>query len=346
MSLERIGFNSQVARAAAQTPSHNTGALVRVVEITRATWKVHDGTAIREARPLPALERQIQFVVGDWAITTHDAHGVHWLAARIPPYTELTRIAPSGERQPLVANVDFALLVMGLDGDFNPRRLERYVALVKSSGVTPVIVLTKVDLCADVEGRLDELAARLPGDLERYAVNATDVSSLACLTHHLGAGSTGVLLGSSGAGKSTLTNTLLGQVTQQTGPVRESDSRGRHTTTARQLHLLPGGACLIDTPGLRGLRLDIAEAHLDGAFADIAALAPHCRFRDCRHEQEPGCAVRPAIAPDRLANYHKLRREIARGTATAVERERARGRTKSLQRALRAVVKQKRNPED
>jgi len=339
MSLHRIGFNSLVARAVA-----STDGLVRVIEVSRASCKVHDGSVVHAARPLPAFEQQA--VVGDWVIATRDAQGALWLGERVPPYTQLTRIGPRSERQALVANVDFALLVMGLDGDFNLRRLERYIALAKSSGVTPVAVLTKSDLCPDVDSRLDEFASRLPGDLERYAVNATDVSSLDCLAHHIGPGGTGVLLGSSGAGKSTLTNTLLGQQIQQTGAVRGSDSRGRHTTTTRQLHLLPGGACLIDTPGLRGLRLDMAEERLDEAFADIGALAAECRFRDCRHEQEPGCAVRAAVAPDRLANYQKLRREIARATATALERERARGRTKSLQRALRAVVNRKRNPQD
>jgi ribosome biogenesis GTPase len=341
MSLSRIGFNSLVARAAG-----GAGELMRIVEVTRARWTVHDGVALHHARPLPALEQDAPLVVGDWVVTTRDFSGECWLAARIPPYTQLTRIAPSGERQALVANVDFALLVMGLDGNFNLRRLERFIALAKSSGVTPVAVLTKMDLCPDTTARLDELRDRLPGDLERYAVDATDASSLTCLAHHLGEGSTGVLLGSSGAGKSTLTNTLLGEMAQQTGPVRASDSRGRHTTTTRQLHLLPSGGCLIDTPGVRGLRLDIDEAQLDDAFDDIGMLAASCRFRDCRHEQEPGCAVRAAIAPDRLANYHKLRREVARGTATALERERARGRVKSLHRALRSVVNRKRKPQD
>lgn len=346
MSLPRIGFNSLVARAAATLTRDDSDALMRVVEVGRSTCKVHDGTALHDARPLPALERETPVVVGDWVVATRDSQGALWLAARVPPYTELTRIAPSGERQSLVANVDFALLVMGLDGNFNLRRLERFVALAKSSGVTPVAVLTKMDVCPDVESRLDELAERMPGDLERYAVNAMDASSLACLSHHCGSGSTGVLLGSSGAGKSTLTNTLLGESIQQTGPVREEDSRGRHTTTARQLHLLPSGACLIDTPGVRGLRLDIDAGSLDDAFADIAARAAQCRFRDCRHEQEPGCAVRAAISPDRLANYHKLRREIARDTATPLERERARSRAKSLERGLRAVLNRKRNPPD
>jgi ribosome biogenesis GTPase len=345
MLLRRIGFNSQVAQAATQLPRTDSDALMRVVEVNRATCKVHDGTAIHEARALPALEREAPIVVGDWVIATRDPHEALWLDARIPPYTELARITSSG-RQALVANVDFALLVMGLDGNFKLRRLERFIALVKSSGVIPVAVLTKKDLCADVASRMDELADRMPGDLERYAVNATDAASLACLSHHLQPGSTGVLLGSSGAGKSTLTNTLLGESIQHTGSVREADSRGRHTTTARQLHLLPGGACLIDTPGLRGLRLDLDEAGLDDAFDDIGTLAPHCRFRDCRHEREPGCAVRAAVAPDRLANYHKLRREIARESATPLDRERARGRAKSLERGLRAVLKRKREPRD
>ena len=150
-----------------------------------------------------------------------------------------------------------------------------------------------------------------------------------------------MLLGSSGAGKSTLTNTLTQSVTQGTGAVRASDSRGRHTTTGRQLRLLPGGGCLIDTPGLRGLRLDIDMLSLDASFDDISALAADCRFRDCAHDSEPGCAVRSGVAPDRLANYHKLCREVSRDRADPLARQTAKAEIKSRQRALRAMQKER-----
>jgi ribosome biogenesis GTPase len=155
-------------------------------------------------------------------------------------------------------------------------------------------------------------------------------------------GRTVALLGSSGAGKSTLTNTLLGRPTQATGAVRADDSRGRHTTTARTLHRLPGGACLIDTPGLRGLRVDLDEADLAASFGDIAQLAEKCRFRDCRHVDEPGCAVRDGVPADRLRNYHKLVREVRREQMTALERRRQLSEWKSRVRAAEQRTRLKR----
>ena len=156
------------------------------------------------------------------------------------------------------------------------------------------------------------------------------------------AGQTLVLLGSSGAGKSTLTNTLIGSAVQDTGAVREHDSRGMHTTTARSLHLLPGGACVIDTPGLRTLRPDIDEATLAASFGDVEALAGRCRFRDCGHGDEPGCAVRDGVDPDRLRNFHKLLRETRRDSMTWVERRQQLSAWKSRGKAARARMKIKR----
>lgn len=262
-----------------------------------------------------------------------------WVSHRLEPYTQIQRVEPAGARQCLVTNVESAFIVMGLDGDFSPRRLERYLTLVKSAGVSPVVVLTKADLCADVEARLDELAARLPPNVERYALNAMAPAAVECLAPYLGLGETVALLGSSGAGKSTLTNTLMGSMAQRTGAVRKSDSKGRHTTTSRSLRQLPGGACLIDTPGLRGLRLDVDESDLGALFEDIAALSAHCRFRDCAHTSEPGCAVREGVPADRLANYQKLRREVARDRADPVTRQANKAEMKALQRALRAMQK-------
>ena len=162
------------------------------------------------------------------------------------------------------------------------------------------------------------------------------------LAPYLGLGQTLVLLGSSGAGKSTLTNTLLGRAEQDTGPVRADDSRGRHTTTARSLHPLAGGACVIDTPGLRGLRADTDESGLIASFADIVALAERCRFRDCQHDGEPGCAVRTQVDLDRLANFHKMRREIRRETMTVLDRRKQLAQWKARSRAAEQRMKMKR----
>lgn len=336
--LKPIGFNPLVAQAR-ESVADAPGSLARVVDQSRSHCVIHTGAASHPARVAPAVTRATQIVVGDWVLASMDDFGDWWIGARLPPYSEFHRIEPSGARQSLVANVDAALLVMGLDGDFNPRRLERYIALAKSAGVLPVVVLTKADLCPDVDDRLDSLAGRLPSSIERYAVNALDPKALECLASYLAVGQTAVLLGSSGAGKSTLTNTLTQDFTQITSEVRSSDSRGRHTTTGRHLRQIPGGACLIDTPGLRGLRLDIDQASLDAAFEDIADLATACRFRDCHHRDEPGCAVRAVVTPGRLANYHKLSREVARDRADPLTRQAAKGEIKAQQRALRAMQK-------
>jgi ribosome biogenesis GTPase / thiamine phosphate phosphatase len=338
--LRRIGFNSLVEQARKSVASV-PGTLARVIERSRSTSVIHDGAESHDAHSTPALSRLTPIVVGDWVLAACDTQGEWWISERLTPYTEFHRVDPSGDRQALVTNVDGAFLVMGLDGDFNLRRLERYLVLAKSAGVLPVVVLTKADLCTDVDMFLDSLSGRLPSNIERHAVNATDPLAVACLAAYLGPGQTVVLLGSSGAGKSTLTNTLTESFTQETGAVRTSDSRGRHTTTSRQLCPLPWGGCLIDTPGMRGLRLDIDKLSLDAAFDDIAVLAEGCRFRDCAHHHEPGCAVHARVAPDRLANYHKLCREISRDRADPVARQTAKAETKVRQRALRAMQKER-----
>lgn len=337
--LVRIGFHSGIASACAALPPADA-PLARIVERHRGHCVVHTGETTLEARPLPALARDVELAVGDWVRLVRD-HDDWWLADCVPRVNSLQRIDPGGHRQLLVANVDVALLVMGLDHDWSPRRLERYLALAKSAGVLPVVVLTKADLCADVDARLDELAGRLPSSIDRRALVATDAAQVAGLLPYVGAGTTAVLLGSSGAGKSTLTNSLLGGALQATGAVRESDGRGRHTTTTRHLATLPTGGCVIDTPGLRGLRIDVDEAAVESLFEDVAALAALCRFRDCTHADEPGCAVRDAVPADRLANFHKLQREAARDRADPLARQAAKAEIKARHRALRAMQKER-----
>ncbi|HEX6363452.1 MAG TPA: ribosome small subunit-dependent GTPase A, partial [Albitalea sp.] len=213
--------------------------------------------------------------------------------------------------------------------------------------VQPVAVLTKRDLVpADaLEARLAQMCARLPRWLDVVPVDGTDLSAAHALAPYLGAGQTLVLLGSSGAGKSTLTNTLAGAAIRDTGGVRAHDGRGKHTTTSRSLHRLPGGACVIDTPGLRALRPDVDEATLASLFDDVGRLALACRFRDCRHDGEPGCAVREGVAEDRLRNYQKLLREARRDTMTVLERQREVAMWRARGKAGRQRLRMKRGEE-
>ena len=253
--------------------------------------------------------------VGDWVLVEGEAPSALRIVALLPRFSAIKRGA-AGEhykQQVIAANIDTVFVVCGLDADFNPRRIERYLLLVGGSGVQPVIVLTKSDQDgADVEAALHELRAL---GVPVLAVNAKDRASVATLEPWLGEGQSIVLVGSSGAGKSTLTNTLLGTEKMKTGAVREGDDRGRHTTTHRALIALPSGACMIDTPGMRELK-PTGEEVVAESFADIEALAAQCKFNDCKHAKEPGCAVREAIArgeadAQRVANFFKLRDEVA-----------------------------------
>ncbi|MGB2817330.1 MAG: ribosome small subunit-dependent GTPase A [Burkholderiaceae bacterium] len=338
--LRPIGLTPPVMQALAALDA--PGTPMRVVEVHRETVIVADGDGEFPAKVVPALRREASLAVGDWVAADVDTYGDRWIHARMSPLTELVRRNSEGAPQPLVSNVDTALLVMGLDGDFNLRRLERYLAMVHPAGLWPVVVLTKADLCGDVEARRAEVNARIGPRVDVLAVNALDRASADALAPYLGAGQTLVLLGSSGAGKSTLTNALLGVDTQATGAVRADDSRGRHTTTVRSLHRLPGGACVIDTPGLRGLAPEIDEAALIASFEDIATLSEQCRFRDCTHADEPGCAVRAGVAPDRLANYKKMLRDIRRESRTPLQKREVLAMWKARHRAAAVRMKIKR----
>jgi ribosome biogenesis GTPase len=256
--------------------------------------------------------------VGDWLLVEGPETAAKALAL-LPRHSAIKRGA-AGEhykQQLIAANIDVVFVVSGLDGDFNPRRIERYLLLVHGSGARPVLVLTKADVAgaATLEEAREALSSVATDDVETVVVNARDPASVAALNRWLGPGRTAVLVGSSGAGKSTLTNSLLGIERMKTGAVREHDSRGRHTTTHRSLIPLPQGGCLIDTPGMRELK-PTGEEDVADTFADIEALAAECRFRDCVHEKEPGCAVRAAVQggtldPQRLANFRKLAGEVA-----------------------------------
>ena len=330
--LRAIGLTPAVIQQCGLLPEPSEGsALMRVTEVQREGISLHDGCDEHAARLLPALRAQLAaqadaIAVGDWVLAHHNPLGEWWVHARVPPLNQLARRLHDGrdkvQRVVIVGNVDTALLVMGLDHDFNLRRLERYVALARLAGVGAVVVLSKRDLLPDAgAAQVLEVQSVMPAEVAVVAVNGLGDEPGQALAPWLHAGQTLVLLGSSGAGKSTLTNSLAGEFLQPTGASRGGDGRGRHTTTSRSLHVTARGACIIDTPGLRTLRLDGDAEALGAVFDDIATMAQACRFRDCRHEGEPGCAVRGGVGDDRLRNYHKLLREARRDTLTALERK-------------------------
>lgn len=250
--------------------------------------------------------------VGDWVLLAGDDHlGV---IQDVLPRTSciVRKVAGTEQRGQVIAtNVDTVFICMALNEDFNLRRLERYLAVVWESGATPVVVLTKADLAGDLPARLTEVGRVAPG-AEVITTSAYEQTGMDAMRAHLGEGTTVAFIGSSGVGKSTLVNTLVGAEVLATGGLR-NDGQGRHITTHREAILLPGGGVLIDTPGMRELGLESAD--IDRTFSDIEALAAQCRFADCSHQQEPGCAVRLAVNrgeldADRLASWRKLSKEV------------------------------------
>ncbi len=336
--------------------AHPGARPARVIEQHRTGYVLADGPqgGFRAESP-PEWQRRPVFTadgvplheraaVGDWVL--QDGRRI---LALLPRLTAIKRAA-AGEhyqQQVIAANVDTAFVVCGLDADFNPRRIERYLLLVGGGGVKPVVVLTKADRDgADADAALAALADLRAQGVPVLALNARDPSTAEALSPWLGPGRTAVLVGSSGAGKSTVTNTLLGEERMKTGAVREHDSRGRHTTTHRALIALPSGACLIDTPGMRELKPTGEEELADGGFADIEELASQCRFSDCAHRAEPGCAIRAAIAAGtldaaRVANYLKLRDEVAGAADRLATRLAQKADARVQNKALRKRLDQK-----
>jgi ribosome biogenesis GTPase len=350
-ALRPLGLNLSLLPQLAQLDGQQDATLWRITEVQRERLGLQSAAGLCQSRVLPSLQQQLmaegrQLAVGDWVLARHQPQGDTWVQALLDPLNSLSRRDPSGRRQALVSNVDTALLVMGLDHDFNLARLDRYLVLVRGSGVPAVVVLSKADLCRDVAGRITQVRAHLAlsrdAVMDVLAVDGTQAGTRSQLQPWLGLGQTLVLLGSSGAGKSTLTNTLCEAALQDTGGVREGDSRGRHTTTARSLHRTPDGACIIDTPGLRGLALDASRAEVDQAFDDVASLARACRFRNCSHGDEPGCAVRDALPPARLKSYQKLQREAHREQMSLQDRHELLNQWKARSRAAHAHIRSKR----
>ncbi len=293
-----------------------------------------------ESIPLSGNSAIFGITVGDWVLVDLEGPVVR---QRLDRSSLFQRKAPgsAGDVQSIAANVDNLFVVTSANRDFNIARLERYLAIAHDAGAFPVIVITKADTVDSVDEFVAAAAALSPGVLAE-ALDARNPQDVEVLRPWCESGQTVALLGSSGVGKSTLINTLAG-TRQETRAVREDDQRGRHTTTRRSMHRLPQGGWLIDTPGMRELQLfDVAEA-LDEVFSDVAGFAADCRFADCGHETEPGCAVRSAIDAGeldakRLRRFRKLQSEDRRNTETLAER---RSRDKNFGKMVKSILSDK-----
>lgn len=298
----------------------------RVVSMQRnALDTVTEQGPLRVTLPGALLQSGLATVaaVGDWVLVEPDTARVARVLER---QSVIARLAAGDEaRQQLIAaNIDTLFVVTSCNDDFNVSRRERYFALAFEAHIEPVVVLTKADLCADVDVYLDQLRETAPR-VVAVALNATSREDAHALAAWLAPGQTVAFVGSSGVGKSTLVNTLMGTGAQSTGAIREDDAKGRHTTTSRQMLALPSGAWVIDTPGMRELKIGAAEDGVRAVFDDIEALAQSCRFRDCMHESETGCAVLSALHSGqlderRLRSFQKLQREAANAARTLHER--------------------------
>jgi len=323
MQIETLGWSEPFVRSFEDVRIEFPAATpARVVAAQRERYRVLADTGSFEARPSgrlrhEALEGELP-VVGDWVaalVRPEDASAT--IVASLPRKTALVRkrVGRASAPQVLAANLDVAFLMTSLNDDLNPRRIERALSMIWEGGVQPVVLLSKLDLCPDAEQRAAEVEAVALG-APVHALSTISGAGLSLLERYLLPGRTLALSGSSGVGKSTLANKLLGDDRIATSEIRQSDQRGRHTTTARELFVLQSGAMLIDTPGMREIGLWDAAEGFSAAFDDIEALSARCRFGDCKHEREPGCAVAAALArgaldEERFAGYRKLLRELA-----------------------------------
>jgi ribosome biogenesis GTPase / thiamine phosphate phosphatase len=355
MTLHELGWSPYFAALWEECVQPGRVA-ARVVSQQRGLWRVAGDFAESWAEASGTLRAAADAggdwpAVGDWvAAEIPSGGGRPQLQAVLQRRSKFTRKVAGRrvEEQVIAANVDTAFVVMALDGDFNVRRLERFLAQCWESGAKSIIVLNKADDCDDVAARVAEVESIAAG-VTIFAVSARTGDGLGALNDLLVPAQTIVLLGSSGVGKSTLLNHFLRRDAQAVRAVRNSDSRGRHTTTSRELFALPGGALLIDTPGLRELHLWDAGEGVEQAFSDIEALATQCRYGDCGHTSEPDCAVQAAIIdgrldPARLENQRKLQREQAflQRKIDPEAQQKEKQRNKVLHRGVRKMYEQKR----
>jgi ribosome biogenesis GTPase len=322
-ALEALGWNDEIAQAYAPwagKPGHTPGrVLIEFNYIYRIFAESGEVDAVLTGRlKHHASSRGELPAVGDWVVIRRqpdEDRGA--IVAVLPRHSRFSRrmAGQVTDEQVVAANVDVVFIVMSLDDDFSVRRLERYLLMARESGADPVVLLTKPDLCADVSARMTDVVTAA-GNAPVHVLSPKRNEGLEQVAQYLTPGRTGALLGSSGVGKSTIINRLVGSDVQRTQEVREADSKGRHTTSHRELVRLPDRGLLIDTPGMRELQLWDAGGAVSETFDDIEALAASCHFTDCRHRDEPRCAVKAAIdeghlAAGRLESYLKLQDELA-----------------------------------
>ena len=333
-TLEELGYGPFFASSLEELVAERAEAPLepaRVLRADRGVLRLAAGDGEIDA-PTPRRSKSRSVlgpVVGDWLAIARDAGGQAAVVSVLPRRSSFVRRAAgrSTRAQVVAANFDVLLIVTSLDGDFNPRRLERYLALAAQSGAEAVVVVNKIDLCQTPDAYQAEAVAHA-GGAPVVLCCAKSGDGLVALTPHLRPAQTVALLGSSGVGKSTLVNRLLGEERMRTRVVRARDQRGQHTTSHRELIRLPGGALLIDTPGMRELGLWGEVTKVEEAFDDVERLIADCRFADCSHRAEPGCAVQAAVAagelePSRLASFLKLVGELDAQAARRREQERA-----------------------
>jgi len=355
VSLKRLGWNSYFD-ALWRDREQLEWLPARVISQQRGLWRIAGDFAECWAETSGTLRAASETggdwpAVGDWVAAEMLSGGGRPLIHKVLPRRSKFVRKVAGRRleeQVIAANVDTAFVVMALDGDFNVRRLERYLAQCFDSGAKSIVVLNKSDDCGDLAARVAEVESIAAG-VPIFSVSARTGDGMDALDSFLVSGQTIVLLGSSGVGKSTLVNHFLQREAQAVQAVRASDSRGRHTTTSRELFALPGGALLIDTPGLRELQLWDATEGVEQAFSDIKELAAQCRYGNCGHTSEPGCAVQAAITEgrlhaDRLESQRKLHREqeFLRRKVDPEAQKQEKERVKELHRGARQKYEQRR----
>ncbi len=315
------------------------GRVGRVTEVQRSLIEVSDGSEVRSIPLTSAWHNaapEDRPTVGDWVVLDDQYSRIE----RVLDRKSVFRRVAAGEKteiQLIAANIDILFVVTSCNEEFKESRLERYLALAADAGVMPVVVLTKIDVSEDADSYVERARSVQPG-VPVESINGLDKSTFDGVLAWIESGTTIALVGSSGVGKSTLLNTLAETNIAATNEIRADDGKGRHTTSHRSLHRLPGGGLLIDVPGIRELKVAEVDTALATVFDDIEAMASKCRFADCRHESEPGCAVRDAIESGdiparRLRNYQKLLRENERNSASLAER-------RSQGRAFAKLIKQ------